>query len=413
MQKLFILFLFALLISCKQTPQTTEWRGTNRTGVFEAKNLLKSWPQEGPSVLWEVETLGNGYSSPIVTDEHIYVSGEVDSIGYLFKLDQSGNEIWRSAYGKEWTTNFPGPRGTPTLAGELIYLCSGLGDVFCKDVSTGKTVWQKSMLNDLQGVSPRFGYSQALVVHDDFVYCQPGGTENNLVALNRYSGELIWAAKGVGERPAYNSPCLFKWGNKKILAAFSAYHLLGFDSQTGQLLWTHEQTNTRPEDRQPGQGDTHGNTILFDNGFIYYAAADGNGGIKLALNETGDAITEVWTTPKLDNFMGGFVKLNNTLYTGSHRKQQLVAINSDTSTKTDSLKLGRGITIAADSMLYFYSNNGTVSLIEPSSSQLTSKGKFRLKKGTKEHYAHPAIHNGKLYLRHGNYLGVYDIQAKS
>lgn len=39
-------------------------------------------------------------------------------------------------------------------------------------------------------------------------------------------------------------------------------------------------------------------------------------------------------------------------------------------------------------------------------------GSFRIKKGGGEHFAHPVINNGKLYVRHGNVLQAYNIKAE-
>ncbi|WP_159523295.1 PQQ-binding-like beta-propeller repeat protein [Sunxiuqinia indica] len=412
MKKIVFLIISISLLACNPKPKVTQWRGINRSGTYLETNLLKSWPELGPTEIWGTETIGNGYSSPIITDKFVYITGEIDSLGYLFKLDHQGKEIWRSAYGKEWTKNFAGSRGTPSILNDQIYVCSGSGDLCCIETENGSVLWKRNMLDDFGGEIPRFGYSQSLVINGDLVYCQPGGTDHNLIALDRNSGELVWSHPYFKERPGYNSPLLFEWNNKKILATFSAYHLLGIDAETGKLLWSQEQTNTILEEREPGKGDTHGNTILFDNGFIYYSAADGNGGVKLAISEDGNSIEEIWQTPGFDNYMGGFIKLDDQLYTGSHSKRQLVAINGETAEKTDSLKLGRGITILADGLIYFYADKGELSLVDPFD-KLELISSFDIKKGTKEHFAHPVIHHGVLYIRHGNYLGAYDIRKKS
>jgi outer membrane protein assembly factor BamB len=412
MKQLLVLFLLAILFGCESNPKITEWRGTGRSGIFDETNLLKEWPAEGPSAIWEVESAGNGYSSPVIADGFVYVTGEIDSLGYLFKFDDKGNEIWRSGYGGEWTTNFFGSRGMPTLVDNLIYICSGLGDIVCLDVENGKQLWHKNMVADFGGVSPRFGFAQALAADGERVFCFPGGAEHNAVALNRFTGELVWSAPCFGERPAYNSPKLIVNGERKILAGFSAYHLLGLDAETGQLLWSHEQTNTKPEEREPGNGDTHANTIVYDGGFIYYSAGDGNCGVKLKLNAEGTAIGQVWQTNMMDNYMGGMVKINNQLYASSHQKKQLIAIDCETAAKTDSLKIGRGSTIYADGMIYFYNEQGMVYLVD-ASANMKEAGSFKLTKGTKEHFAHPVIHKGVLYLRHGNYLGAFDIKRQS
>lgn len=408
--KSFIAVLLIAFSACTTPPQKiAEWRGPNRSGNYPDKNLLKSWPQDGPTVQWESDSIGFGYSSPIVTDNAVYVDGMIDSLGYLFKFDLQGNEKWRMNYGQEWTKNFVGTRGTPTLIGDQIFLCSGLGELVCVNTESGQKIWSKNMETDFGGVSPRFGFSQAIAVDQENVYCIPGGSKDNVVALNKNTGETVWSNACFGERPAYNSPLLIDQNGHKILVAFSAYHLLGLDAKTGELLWSDEQTNTKPEDRKPGMGDTHGNTVLFDNGSIYYAAGDGNGGVKLQLNEDGTAIEKKWDTPSFDVILGGIVKDGDKLYGSSHRKQQLLAINCETGAKTDSLELGRGSVIAADGDLYFFSEKGMMYLVNETP-QLTVSSSFKVDKGDKEYYAHPVIHNGVLYIRHGNYLGAYQVR---
>ncbi len=412
MKSLFLLLALVCLFSCKQSPKIAEWRGTDRTGIYNETNLLKSWPANGPDVIWETEAIGNGYSSPIVTDEFIYVTGEIDSLGYLFKLDKNGKEIMRTKYGVEWTQNFPGSRGTPTLVDDLVYLCSGMGEVICMNAETGEKIWEKNMLTEFNGVIPRFGYAQALTVDGDKVFCMPGGEENNVVALNRFSGEVAWTAKCFGERPGYNSPRIIERGGKKILTTFSAYHLLGVDTENGNLLWSHEQTNVKPEDRKPGNGDTHGNTVLYEDGTIYYSAGDGNGGVKLHLSDDGSSIEQIWQNKVFDNYMSGIIKVNDQLFGSSHTQKQLIAIDCATGEKTDSLEIGRGITIFADGDIYYYDEKGQVHLVNPASG-LKEVSSFKLAKESKEHFTHPVIQNGILYVRHSNFMEAYSIRKES
>ena len=125
MKGVFILFALIFFIACKQAPKVSEWRGADRTGVYSDTNLLTSWPIDGPAVAWAADSIGNGYSSPVITDEFVFVTGETDSLGYLYKYDKSGKKIWRVNYSGEWTQNFVGARGTPTFCDGMIYICSG------------------------------------------------------------------------------------------------------------------------------------------------------------------------------------------------------------------------------------------------------------------------------------------------
>ena len=64
-----------------------QWRGVNRSGVYDETSLLKSWPEKGPELLWEFNGLGNGYGSPVITGEMLFINGEIDTVSYLFALD--------------------------------------------------------------------------------------------------------------------------------------------------------------------------------------------------------------------------------------------------------------------------------------------------------------------------------------
>ena len=110
--------------------------------------------------------------------------------------------------------------------------------------------------------------------------------------------------------------------------------------------------------------------------------------------------------------MGGFIKQGNNLYSCVSEKKQLKCLDAGTGMVTDSLKCGTGTIIFADNMLYYYNQKGEVRLIKPGPEKMVQAGFFKITAGTKEHFSHPVIHNGVLYIRHGNSLMAFDIQKK-
>ncbi len=413
MKLLSSLFIGVLFFSCTtKNVEIFQWRGKDRKGTFPEKNLLKVWPENGPEEIWFLEGMGNGYGSPTITDNEIYITGEIDSIATLFCISFEGKILWKAPFGKEWVKNYAGSRSAPTVVNDLIYIGSGMGNLFCLKRENGEVVWSKDFVEDLEGIYPRFGHSEAVLVDGDKVFWTPGGKEHNVVAFNRFTGDLIWSNKGHSERSAYNPGNLIELPARKIFVTFSAYNLMGIDTETGELLWTHAQDNTPLEKRTPGIGDTHCNSIIFENGCIYYAAGDGNGGVKLQLSDDGTEITEVWRNKGFDSYMGAIVKIDNHLYGNGTAKKELRSIDISTGILTDSLKLGWGAIIAADQMLYYYSQIGKLSLISYESGKMKKVSEFKIKRGTKEHFSHPVIKNGILYQRHGNAFMAFDIQGK-
>jgi outer membrane protein assembly factor BamB len=402
--------LIFLLPSFQLKTRIYEWRGTDRKGIYNETNLLKTWPAEGPKEIWSIDNIGNGFVSPIFTDDRFYITGEIDSMVILFSFNLKGEKQWQTKLGKEWMRSYPGSRSIPTIVDDLIYVGSGLGNLYCVNKSDGKIVWSKDLIKDLNGILPLHGHSEAALIQDEKIFWTAGGKVNNVVAMNRFTGKLIWTNKGFGEASAYNPPKLIEHGGRSILVTFSSYHLMGFDTKNGKLLWAHEQDNYPPDKRGPGYGDTHCNTVLYENGFIYYVAGDGNGGVKLKLSDDGSSITQVWRNKLFDSYMGGAIKIDNFLYCGGTITPDLRSINTDTGILTDSLRIGTGAVIAADNMIYYYSQKGDLMLIGYNQGKIEKVSSFRIKKGNMQHFSHPVINKGILYQRHGKVLMAFDIR---
>ena len=409
-RQLFFLICFLVFASGLNAQVEAQFRGPDRDGVYAEKNLLTSWPEGGPAQLWINNEIGNGYGPPAVISDRLYVTGEIDSIGYLFAFDLKGKLLWKSDYGKEWVKTFQGSRSTPTVVGNLIYVCSGLGNITCFMTADGKRKWSVNMLKDLRGRFTMHGHAESPLVVDDQVFLTPGGLDTNVVAFNRFNGKINWICKGRGEISGYNSPIMIKLPALNILVTFSAYNMLGIDAKTGKLLWFHEQVNTPLTDRKPGMGDTHSNSAYYENSYIYYIAGDGNCGVKLKLSEDGKLVTQVWRNTAVDNFMGGFIKIDNRIYTGSDSKRVLLCADASNGQIVDSLKIGTGSLALADNMLYYYNQRGEMNLVKPNPTKLELVSKFKITAGTKEHFSHPVIKDGILYIRRGKALMAYDIR---
>jgi outer membrane protein assembly factor BamB len=407
------LLVLPFLVSCgSEKKKIHEWRGKDRTGIYQETNLLKVWPENGPEEIWSLDSLGNGFGSPVFAGEQFYITGEIDSLSVLHCFDLDGNKLWQTELGPDWVVNFPGSRSAPTVAGDLIYVGTGMSSLFCVERDKGEIRWSRDFGANPDSVHGRFGHAEAPLIEGDRVYWTAGRPENNVVALNRFTGEYIWSSKGFGEAFAYNSPKLIKLPLRSILVTFTAYHLLGFDAESGELLWSHEQDKYTPEQRAQGYGDIHANTVVYDDGSIYYAAGAGNGGVRLDLSGDGSQIKQAWRNPGFDSFMGGIVKIGNYLYGSGTTKKQLKAIHATTGELTDSLKAGSGVVIAADEMLYYYNQRGELKLVSYQEGKMKEVSSFRITKGTKEHFAHPVIYRGVLYQRHGQALIAFDIEAR-
>ena len=237
MKRLVNVALLISILAVSQAQEPTRWRGPSGTGIYQETGLLKQWPAEGPEIAWTYDQLGQGHSSAVVDQGFVYTTGMIDGKGYLFKFEMEGNLVYKKPYGPEFTESWYGTRGSPVVAGDRIYLVSGHGKLVCLDNSNGNILWSKELFKDFDGKNITWGKNETPVVDGDIIYVTPGGKNNNVVALNRHSGKLVWSSKGKGEVSAYCTPLLFERNGRKILATHTQSHLIGLDAKTGKSRW--------------------------------------------------------------------------------------------------------------------------------------------------------------------------------
>lgn len=397
---LFILFAFSGLTLFSQTP--TKWRGPNGNGVYDESGLLKQWPASGPEIIWHFDGLGEGHSSPAFANDMIYLSGMEETTGYIYALSTFGGLKWKAPYGEEFHESYPGSRSTPVIAGDLLYIYSGHGVLTCMDASNGDIKWRKDALNDFDGKNIRWGVTETVVVDGDKVYFTPGGKKDNITALNRFTGEHLWSSPGKGDVSAYCTPLLIELPSRKLLVTMTADHIIGIDTKDGKMLWSHPQTN---------RYQVHANTPIYHEGGLFCFSGYGQGGVKLELSADGSSVKKAWFNETLDSRIGGMVLVDGYLYGSGDNNRQWRCVDWKTGReKYVATDIGKGVTISADGMLYCYSDRGELGLAKATPEGFSLVSKTRVELGSGQHWAHPVIHNGRLYLRHGNALIAYKIK---
>jgi len=401
-KKVFFLILSTFLLTINLLAQNpTMWRGDG-SGVYHETGLLKEWPANGPEILWSFEELGDGHASPVVASNTIYVSGMVDSTGFVFALSQDGKLKWKAPYGKEFVASYPGARSSVVVDGELLYMYSGLGELVCMSSANGEKKWNKNVLEEFGGGNITWGVTETVVVDGDLVYVTPGGKTNNVVALNRFNGNLVWSSPGKGELSAYCTPLLVELSARKLLITHTADHLIGLDAKTGDLLWDYPHTN---------RWKVHPNTPIYSDGGLFCFSGYGQGGEKLNLSADGSSVSEAWSKKELDSRIGGMVLIDGYLYGSGDNAREWRCVNWETGEETYAAKdITKGVVIADEGMLYCYSERGELALVkaDPKEFKIISQTKVEL--GSAQHWAHPVINDGRLLVRHGNALIAYKIR---
>jgi outer membrane protein assembly factor BamB len=387
--------------------QFSQWRGPQRDGKYPEKGLRKTWPEKGPGLLWSFEGLGAGHGSVGLAKDKIYILGMPDTIGVLYAFDYNGKLLWNKKYGLEWHENYAGPRSTPTIIGDRVYFKSGQGTVFCYNGNTGDKIWSVDLFNKFDAKSITWGMAESLLIEGDRLFCTPGGIENNIVALNRFTGETIWTSPGNRQPSAYCSPIYIKHNKTSLIVTMTAESIIGVDALTGQCYWQVPQFQTNK---------IHANTPVYSGGRIYCSsdnAKTNSGLLALKLSDDGKSVIIEWRNENFKNLMGGIIVSDGYIYGSMYRKNLWCCLNgSNGQIIYSSDKFGDGNIIMADGLYYCYSEKGELALVAANPSSFNVISKFQVPLGTDQHWSHPVISRGKLYIRHGNALMAYNLKEK-
>ncbi len=402
-----------LIYAAQLVAQPVQFRGPARDGHFPEQGLLKSWPEEGPSLILETENLGKGWSTPVLTGDKIYVTGMIDTLDYLSALDMNGNILWQTSYGRSWNQSFPDTRSTPVVDGDRIYVQSGTGRVACIEKETGKELWAVGVDQKFAGEYHLWGNSETPLVVDDKVICSPGGSETSVVALNKMTGETIWKTKSLGGPRAYASATLYEYNGFRYILAVIGTHLMAIKPDSGEIAWSYQYHNPEKWD-QPGLIWTNtpvyrGDEIFISKGYDYYS-------VMLKMDPSGTSVSEKFIDNTLDNHHHGMILSGDYLYGSNwqdNRRGKWVCMDWNTGEiKYEEEWDTKGAVVMADGMLYAYNERGSVGLIKPDPEKFEIVSQFKVTKGAGPHWAHPYITDGKLLIRHGEALLVYDIREK-
>jgi len=393
---------FALFFTawCIQASAQIQWRN-DRTGVYNETGLMKSWPANGPEMLWHVNGLGSGYTSVSIDREQLFVTGATDGKGYLYVLNMDGKVQHKVEYGQEWIKSHSGARNTVIPNDGKLYIVSGMMELFCFDRQSLKQLWKKNYVQEYGAANTLHGWHGTPLIFGEKLIIAPGGKTHNVVALNKTTGDLIWSSEGAGVMSGYGSPIYISDQQAPQVVVMMSDHIIGLDVANGEMLWSHPHTNRFRE---------HPNTPLYMNDMLLCTSSYDVGSVMLRLADGGRKVEKVWEMSELGHQTGHVVKFGNYVY-GAGEKMYWYCVDWQTGKLMYSDRtFAVGNIIAADGMLYVYSEKGEIALVKPNPQKFEMVSKFTVTLGTDPHWAHPVIYKGVLYVRHGDSLMAYNIK---
>ena len=383
-----------------------QWRGPERNGLSKETGLLKQWPASGLRREWLISNLGAGYGSISIQGDRIFVQslvGRQSSVASLNRTD--GKMIWSKALGPTGVNDRgPGPRGTPTIDGDRIYVLTESGDLACLKARDGALVWQRNILKDFGGQNLVWLISESPLIEGDWVIVTPGGRGAGMVALDKMTGKTIWTSKELSDTAGYSSVIAADVQGVRVLMTLTDRAGVGVRASDGKLLWSY-----------PRVANSTANiaTPVFHDNKVFYTSDYGTGGVLLGLTaQAGDVkAQEVYFTRDLQNHHGGVVLVNGYLYGFNNSILTCLEFATGKMMWRDR-SVGKGSLTYADGHLYLLSENYVAGLAEATPTGYKEKGRFEITDEGLPSWAHPVVSDGRLYIRNQQTLASYDIRAR-
>jgi len=383
-----------------------QWQGPDRNSISKETGLLQQWPSAGPPLVWMNSNMGAGYGSIAIKGDRIFVQGSNRKQSVVTSLNRAdGKPVWTKPVGTAGDNDRgSGPRGTPTVDGDLLYVLTENGDLACMKAADGSIVWQRNILKEFRGRNIQWLISESPLIDGNNVIVTPGGRNATLAALDKKTGTTVWTSNGLSDEAGYASPIAADVQGVRVLMTLTGEAGVGVRASDGKLMW-----------RYPRVANNTANiaTPVFFNDKVFYTSNYGTGAALLALSAQGGEVKarEVYFTTDMQNHHGGVVLVNGYLY--GFNNLILTCLDFATGkTMWRNRSVGKGTLVYADNNLYLLSEDNVVGLAEATPTGYKEKGRFKIADQGLPSWAHPVVSSGRLYIRNQGTLAAYDIRPK-
>jgi len=397
-----------VVVMAAQAPSTDwpQWRGPERNGVSRETGLLREWPRSGPAVVWSASQLGVGYGSVAIAGSRVFVQGMKNRQSVVTSLDRAaGKAAWSVALGSaQENDRGSGPRSTPTVDGDRVYVLTETGDLVCLLVADGKVVWRRNILREFNGRNISWLISESPLIDGDRIIVSPGGRNAGMVALDKMTGTTVWVSKELSDEAGYASPVVADVQGVRTILTLTGNAGIGVRATDGKVMWRYGNV---------ANNTANITTPIYSNGKVFFTSAYGTGGVLLGLRATGQDVSaqEIYFTRNMQNHHGGVVLVDGYLY--GFNNSILTCLEFETGkVMWRDRSVGKGSVAYADGRLYVLSEDNVVGLVEASPTGYRETGRFSIADQGWPSWAHPAISGGRLYLRNQNVLASYELRAK-
>ena len=396
------------LVAALHAADWPQYRGPNHDGT--SPESMPKWPANGLSAKWKVPT-ENGFSSFAVRDGRAFtqVTKEIDSVPREVVLAlnaETGKQLWAlpvgvQKYGHDGgnagargNAGGDGPRSTPTVDGERVYVLSSDLLLLCLDAATGKEIWTKDIIREHKGEHIKWKNAASPLIEGNLIFVAGGGKGQALLAIDKNSGAVVW--KGQDDTMTHATPVPATIHGVKQIIFFTEKGLVAVKPQSGDVLWRHPYRFSVSTAASPVVAD---DIVYCSAGYGVGATAvrirkDGNKfSAEEIWRETGDKLANHWSTPVYkDGHLYGMFQFKE--YGDGPVKCVELATGK---VKWEKAGFGPGNLILVDDKLVILSDSGELVLADATPQAYREQARFQAITG--KCWSSPGLSDGRIYIR--------------
>ncbi|MDE2887820.1 MAG: PQQ-binding-like beta-propeller repeat protein [Gemmatimonadota bacterium] len=402
MKYIYYVSISVLLCFSPARADWSQWLGPDRTGISTETGFLKTWPKDGPDVLWK-KNLGVGFSGISVADGRVFTMfAEGDDEFVVCLNEESGDEIWRFRTGgmfEEWQGGDV-PRSQPTVDGKRVYVLGAEGTLYALKAENGDTTWTVDLVDGLGGRFPRFGFSTSPLVEGDLLFLEAATRNGTFLALRRNDGKVAWASQK--DVASYSSPIAVDLAGARQVIYFSGQAVVGLSPADGSLYWrypwktSYDLNIATPILVPPDQ-------VFISSGYDHGAAL-----LRIEAGSDGFSATRVWESRRMKNHFGTSVLVGDYLY--GFDNAILKCIEARTGKEQWKHRgYGKGALIYADGHLLLMSDNGRLALAKATPEGFEERAGAQVLSGRS--WTMPTLANGRVFVRDMRKIVCLDLRS--
>ena len=395
-----------------------QWRGVNRDGHATGEVAPTTLPAD-MTPLWK-RPCGGGFSSPVVSKSQVFYTEEENGQEIVRALRTSdGTELWHQAFAEAFSDEWgSGPRSTPVVDEDRIYLQSCKGEFQCRLAQDGRLLWRTHFEKDFgvefvgtkvnEGAAIRRGHNGSALIDREHILVPVGSTNGATIAcFEKRSGKLLW--KSLSDETAYSSPILTTLGGVLQAVVFTADALVGLDPDSGKSLWRVPiKTNAKRHALSP--------VVLGNDRIVVASHSYGMICVRVEKDSGELKATTAWWNRDMKVNLSTPTCVGNALY-GFGAGQDYVCVDgADGHVRWSQPGFGKGVktdyasTVAIQDRLLILNDAGQLFLVKANPVQYDLVARSQVCGKT---WCHPAWADARLYVRDGRQLQCFALTPEA